>query len=358
MPLRPNLIERQLIRRGTIPGIMLDVAMSSFMLQALIAAMELDVFDHLRDDPLDVAMLANRTDASEEGLEILLRTLVPLGYVKRDGDAYQLTAAASKSLPKEDLRGMATFLKEGTRICLDAAEAVREAPEDGIVGWERVRSGDVGRGYQATMRWLASGLVDGVSRRADFPDGAQRMLDVGGSHGLYTVAFCEKYPDLEGTILDWPIGLEAAQRTLDERPDLADRIDLVERDFEREVLPEGYDVAFLGNIIHGLSPDGNRTLFEKLEGGTTDRGMVVILDQVADPPSSSPFPFNPLESSFADAIAALIGFNLFLFSGGRSHAYNDVSTWLSESGFADISYKPLRESPGFGLVIARKTGAE
>jgi hypothetical protein len=124
------------------------------------------------------------------------------------------------------------------------------------------------------------------------------MLDVGGSHGLYTVEFCEEYPGLEGTIVDWPIGLEAARRTLDERPAMADRIDPLERDRQAEELPEGYDFAFLGQIVHGLTAEGNQALFEKLSRATTERGTVAILGQVADPPSTSRLPFDPLNDGF------------------------------------------------------------
>lgn len=356
MPLQPNLIERQLVKRGVIPGVMLDAAISAMTTAALVAAMELEVFVHLREGPLTVAALADRTDGTTEGLENLLRTLVPLGYLVREGDAYRLSKAARRSLPDRDVRYMGAFFEEQARAILDSARAVREAPEDGIVGWETVQSGDVGRGYQATMRWLASDLVDPVVDAVRLPNGARRLLDVGGSHGLYTVAFCDVHPGLEGTVLDWPIGLDAARRTLEERPELADRIDLVERDFEREALPDGYDVAFLGNIVHGLSPDGNRELFGKLDDATTDRGTVVVLDQVADPPSSGWLPFNPMDSTFADGIASLIGWGLFLFSGGRSYAYDDLAAWLADAGFTDVSYQPVKQSPGFSLVVGRKSG--
>lgn len=357
MPLQPNLIERQLIKRGTIPGLLLDGALTLMTGQALVAALELEVFEHLHDGPADVETLADRTDATEQGMSNLLRVLDGLGHVRRDGSAYELTRAARRTLPTGDHRRMGAFFKEQGQLGLEAARAVREAPEDGIIGWETVKDGEVGEGYQATMRWLASDLVDPVVDAVSLPTGAERLLDVGGSHGLYTVGFCDAHPGLDGTVLDWPIGLEAAERTLEDRPDLTDRIDLVERDFEREALPTGYDVAFLGNIVHGLTDEGNRDLFGKLADATTDRGTVTILDQVADPPDTSRLPFNPFESSFAEAVAALVGFNLFLFSGGRSYAYDDLADWLAEAGFPDVSYTPLRESPGFSVVVARKPGA-
>lgn len=252
------------------------------------------------------------------------------------------------------MSAIGSFLNTQAQQGLDATEAVRKAPEESVIGWETVQDGEVGRGYQAMMRWLATDLVDSVVAAVTLPDGAERMLDVGGSHGLYTVRFCEDNPGLEGTILDWSIGLEEARKTLQERPAMRDRIELVERDFEVDDLPTGYDFAFLGQIVHGLSAEGNQALFEKLDRSTTDRGTIAILDQVTDPPSSSRFPFNPLDSSFAEGIAALLGIGLFVFTGGRSYPYDDIEAWLLDAGFSEVSYQAVRQSPGMSLVVARK----
>lgn len=355
MPLLPNFIERRLVNRGSIPGVLLD-GMVAFQMEAALAAMELGVFDQLRAESLDVETLADRIDAAPEGVEVLLETLEPSGYVTRDADTYQLTAAANKWLPAENMPLIAKFFKEELRMGLDATEAIREAPEDGIFGWEPVQTGELGEAYQETMRWLARDLVDPVVDAVTLPAGATRMLDVGGSHGLYTVQFCKEHPPLEGTILDWEIGLDAARRTLADHPDMADRIDLVERDFEQEELPAGYDMAFLGQIIHSLSPGENKALFDKLADTTTERGTLVILDQIADPPSSGGLPLDPFDSQLAEGIAASIGFILYLFVGGRSYEFDRVDGWLTDAGFPAVSYEPLSKSPGHSLIIARKPG--
>lgn len=353
MPLQPNLIERRLVNRGTIPGVLID-GMAAFQAEAALAAMEMGVFDELRDQPLDVETLADRVDAAPEGIGVLLQTLEPSGYVTSNDGTYRLSSAADEWLPDENMDMIATFFKEELRMGLDATEAVREAPEDGIFGWERVQSGELGEAYQETMRWLAQDLIDPVVDAVDLPPDPDRMLDVGGSHGLYTVRFCEKYPGLEGTVLDWEIGLDSARRTLDEHPELAERIDLLNRDFEQEELPDGYDFAFLGQIVHGLSPEDNRELFDKLARATTERGTVAILDQFEDPPSTGMLPVDPFDSQLAAGIAASIGFILFLFSGGRSYEYDRLVDWLAEAGFPDVSYEALSQSPGYSLIIARK----
>lgn len=346
MPLQPNVLERFLINRGVVPSLLVDLALPMFQLCALFGAMEVGVFRHLEDGPADVPTLAERTGASERGIERLVQVLEPMGYIEQENGQYRLTERA-RDMPIDQLELMVEFFKsQATEVLPEVGRGVREAPEDGVYGWEHVQSGKVGRAYQATMRWLASGTVDEVVDSIDLPEGARRMLDVGGSHGLYTVAFCEKYPELTGSVLDWEIGLAEAQKTLDEHPEMADRIDLVERDFEEQELPDGSDFAFLGNIIHGIDPEGNRELFGKLARATTERGMVGIVDQFAGIEGSK----------FSRAVAGLAGLNLFLFSGGRSYDADDVKRWLADVGFTENTLHDLNQ-PGFSLLVAWKKGA-
>lgn len=346
MPLQPNVLERFLINRGFVPSLLVDLGIPLFQLFAMLGAMEIGFFRHLDENPADVPTLAERTGASERGIERLVQVLEPLGYVEQENGQYRLTDRA-RDMPIDLLEPMAAYFKsQAIETLSEVGRGLREAPEDGVYGWEHVKSGEVGRGYQTSMRWLASGTIDEVVDNVHLPEGAERMLDLGGSHGLYTVAFCEKYPELTGSVLDWEIGLEEAKKTLDEHPEMANRIDLVERDFEQEELPDGYDFAFLGNIIHGIDPEGNRELFGKLARATTDRGMVGIVDQFAGISGSQ----------FSRAVAGLAGLNLFLFSGGRSYEADDVKQWLADVGFTESTLHDLNQ-PGFSLLVAWKEGA-
>ncbi len=343
MPLKPNFLERFAINRGMIPGILSDMGLPMFQFFSMIGAMETGFFRYLNEEPVSLKKLAQKMNASERGLQNLVNALEPMGYIKREGDKLALTKLAQK-MPIDLLETMAPYFRhQATHILPEVARGIKEAPEEGVYGWEHVKDGKVGRGYQASMRWLASGTVDEVVGKIDLPENPGSMLDVGGSHGLYTVSFCEKYSSLKGTVLDWEIGLEEAKKTLEENPGLADRIDFVERDFEKEELPDGYDFAFLGNIIHGVSPEGNRELFQKLSRATTEHGMVGIVDQFAGIKGSK----------FARAVAGLAGLNLFLFSGGRAYPFEKVKEWLADAGFTRTKLKKLKQ-PGFSLVISQK----
>lgn len=345
MPLQPNWLERQLVKRGIVPWLVWDAGLPVMGASAIAGAAGVGLFEALAERPATRAELAERCECSRRGIDEVVHVLLQLGYLEEDEDRLALTKPARRTLPLGDTRRIAPFLQETMRRLADSERALREAPEDGIIGWEVVREGPVGEAYQALMRHLASGLVDDVVKRIDLHEEAERMLDVGGSHGLYTVAMCREHPRLRGTILDWPIGLEEARRTLDGVPELAERVDLVERDFEREELPSGYDFVFLGNIVHGLDADGNRALFDRIAQSTRPGAMFGILDQFAGVGGSK----------FARGSASLLGFNLFLFSGGRSYAIDRVEGWLGEAGFGNVESHAIRKSPGFTLLIAKKT---
>jgi len=345
MPLRPNLVERTLLHRGVIPSVLLDTGVSMFQASALLTAGDVRLFNHLRDGPLTIEELGTRTACSPHGLQVLLTCMMHLGYVDRRGSHYSLTAAMQRSFPIELFPEMVPFFRAVNEKLNNATEAVRTDPPGGIMGWNMVTSGQVGRSYQAAMRWLGSSMVNEVVSRTRTAEPPKRMLDVGGSHGLYSVEFCRKHPPLQATVIDWPIGLESARLTLAQARDVAERVDLLECDFEKESLPKGdYDFIFLGNIIHGLDEKANQRLFDKIAAASSKVATIAILDQYS----------NVTGSAFVKGVASLIGWNLFLFAGGRAYDFDDVKKWLERSGFRSTTLTHLSRSPGFSLVTARK----
>lgn len=345
MPLRPNFIERLLIKWGMIPGPLLDLGLPSFMGAALCGAGEIKLFQKLDEGPAALEALAQKTGSDKRALQNLLQVLKPLGYVKRENGQYALTDYAKKTVPIDIFHEMIPFFKkQGVRNIKFVGKALKEAPEEGIFGWENVKSGEIARSYQVTMRWLASSTVDEVTKKVTLPDDSAKMLDIGGSHGLYSVEMCRKYPQLQATIMDWPVGIENANETLEQESDVADRIDTLEADFFEDSFPKGYDYAFFGNIIHGNTPEQNQELFKRLGKSLSDKGTIGILDQFD----------NISGSQFTRSVASLIGWNLFLFSNGRAYEVEEVSGWLEDAGFPNSNVMPLKKSPGFTLMIASK----
>lgn len=345
MPLRPNLIERSLIRIGIIPTVLLDTGVSMFQASALLTAGDIRLFNHLQKEALTLDQLSQKTSCSLYGLQVLLTCMMNLGYVLKKGNQYSLSKAMQRSFPIELFPDMVPFFRALNEKLNNATEAVRSNPAGGLMGWDMVKAGVVGHSYQAAMRWLGSSTVAEVVARLKMPLTPTKMLDISGSHGLFCVEFCRKYPALRATVLDWAIGLENAKLTLTQQTDVAARMDLVECDFEQEPLPaENYDFVFLGNIIHGLTEAGNQALFKKIADATAPNGYLAILDQYS----------NVEGSAFEKGVASLIGWNLFLFAGGRAYGFEVVKGWLKSCGFYGVRLTHLKRSPGFSFISAQK----
>ena len=68
--------------------------------------------------------------------------------------------------------------------------------------------------YQKGMENLAGSTAKESIKLAPKLSSPEKMLDIGGSHGLYSLKFCEKYPSLHSTILDLPAAVEKAEPIL------------------------------------------------------------------------------------------------------------------------------------------------
>src|SRR5437762_687641 len=71
-------------------------------------------------------------------------------------------------------------------------------------------SGDDWGLYQRGMRAQATFAVPEVARRTPVPRGARDMLDIGGSHGYFSVALCRRHAGLRATVLDLPAAVAHA----------------------------------------------------------------------------------------------------------------------------------------------------
>jgi O-methyltransferase len=88
--------------------------------------------------------------------------------------------------------------------------------------------------------------LNGVILAAD----ANRMLDIGGGHGTYSVAFCRRNPQLQATILHLPQAVQAAAPILAEEQ-LGSRVvhrigSALTEDFGKHE----WDIILISHLVH------------------------------------------------------------------------------------------------------------
>ena len=351
MPVNPNFLERLLLLRlNKGPAPILDLfGAASF--EAVNLALDMGIFEVLVDEELSVAELNDRLDADENGVRMLLNFLEAQGYVAEDGGRYRNTGMTAKWLTTASETNMAPWLTFWNELVFPFWDehletAIREGdPRQTIYEWfdeEPERWETAQRGFRA----VASIIVDEVTDKVAVPEGASRLLEVGGGHGLYAIELCREHPNLSATVFDNPEALEAARTEITEA-DVADCVDVMGGDYWTDDLGMGYDVAFVFNIIHAHNEEENRRLFERVAEALDSGGRIAIFDQLK---GSARTPVGKTGIGF-------VGLTYLTTLGAEIHPYEEVADWLHSAGFGNVKRSTIhRAGPGNTLVLAKYAG--
>jgi SAM-dependent methyltransferase len=202
------------------------------------------------------------------------------------------------------------------------------------------------RAFQDWMVAIAGFAAGEVVKLAPLPAGARRLLDIGGGHGRYAMAYCAHYRDVAATVFDSPQALKAAEAGLAETG-LAGRVTLQAGNFLAEPLGEGYDAALLLNIVHGFADEQNAALVRAAAQALRPGGRLVIAEQLA---GRAPTPA-------ANATKALLGLSYLHLLGGQLYAYNDLARWTAAAGLEGTRRIDSIRLPGTSLVLANRPAA-
>lgn len=322
------------------PDPMNDV-LSAAGFRAAGAAHRLGVFETLRHGPLTAADTAGRLRADVRGVNLLLDTLEVFGYVTRQNGHYANSPMAAEWLvpegfgPAFDFWGTIVF-----QLWNELERSVREGrPPVDFYQWLEEHPATL-KNFQTMLRGVARAQAAEVVELVELPAGARRLLDVGGSHAEFSLAFCRKYPELAATVFDLPGALEAGR----ENAAGIERINFQPGNFlTDETLGNGYDVVLLMSVVHGHLPDVNIALLRKVAAALQPGGEVHILEQLAGRQPGEANPFNRVFS-----------LNLFHLQGGQTYAYDEIARWLGEAGFAGVRRVDLRECEDDSVIIGRK----
>lgn len=348
MPVTPNFMERLiLLKFNQGPGPLLDL-LGGLAFKAVSIAVRVGVFEVLGGDSLSAKEVASRIEADQNGTMLLLKALEAIGYVREQNGRYTNTPMTSKwmlSSSPNHIADMFIFWEGVLERWGYLDEAIRQG-EPPMLAWKWFDEHPNGwKDYSAAMMSTARMADKEILSKVKLLPGAQRLLDVGGGHGLHAINFCHRYPDISATVFDWPQTREIANSNI-ATEGMEGRVTFQEGDFWVDDLGSGYDVALLFNVIHMYKPDKNIGLLQKVGGALNTNSMVIILDQMA------------LKSSgpTAKATAGLVGLDLFVEVNGKTYPPDEVGEWLKATGFRDTQKIFLRNVPGFALVVGKKVG--
>jgi 2-polyprenyl-3-methyl-5-hydroxy-6-metoxy-1,4-benzoquinol methylase len=345
MPIVPNFLERLLffnLNQG--PGPLLDL-FGAVSFRIILAALKLNVFEVLQTGPLAAVEVARLIQADPHGTRVLLDTLEALGYVIRQAERYANSPMSEKWLVRASPHSVAAGFDYWGKLLAqfwDNLEiSIRSGqPPVNLYEWVEEQP-EVSADFQAWMVAAARLIADEIVAKVRLPASAQRLLDVGGGHGMYSITLCGRHPTLTATVFDSPQALQAARENIN-REQMEQRISVQPGNFLTDELGEGYDVALVFNIVHGFSPEQNLALIGKVARALNPGGLIVIAEQIAGGASGSA----------GRAVAQILGLSYFHLLGGQVYTFEEMAGWLQAAGFHYPRRRNLLKAPGNSLIMA------
>jgi hypothetical protein len=249
--------------------------------QALTTSFDLELLDILHK-PMTARECAESTGCRPDLISLLCAGLTSLGFLEKTGDQYCTTEFSRRYFTRDapfPQENAIAFQRRLAGLWLQLPDILKSGP----VTYNRAEMF-----RDAIIPSMADncrcGLLQQVTRAvAAIPEFrmARRLLDLGGGHGLYSIAFCMKNPELEAVVFDLP-PVTSATRDFIARYH-ATRVSTLEGDFFKDPIGYGYDIIFSSSNPGGKVP----SLIPKIADSLNEGGLFInkqVLDDIpADP---------------------------------------------------------------------------
>lgn len=340
-----TLVERMGLWMGLVPEPLFDTHIAVTLARAVMAGVELELFEALEAHPLGAAEIARRCATDPRATVLLLDALVASGYLVLAGETYALARKSRRWL----LRSSRNSLRD--KLLLQAIEwewltHLEEFVRTGRpLNFHSTMSEQQLGLYHRSMRAIAGIAGREVGWRTPVPRNATRMLDIGGSHGHFASAICRNHPDLTADVLDLPEAVRNAAPLL-AKENLADRVVHVEGNaIHADLGVATYDLVLMSNLAHHLTDAQNAQLATRVARALRGGGMFVLQEAV-----------RPSTPNQAGQTGTLLGLYFALQSNSDVTSWTtaDMCRWQTCAGLRLFSTRKLLTAPGWVQQAATK----
>lgn len=340
-----NLLER--VAKWTLlaPLPLADTNISFINARIIMEAVHLGVFEALKDKSKTLEEIAGATQLNAHALRSFLGALTSAEYLKYNNGKFEVTPVVRKWLLKDSRQSlydqlifsdimwdwmteMRSFLRTGKGLQYHETFTAQQ--------WDH---------YQKGMFAVAKATSAEVGKKTPVPAGATHMLDIGGSHGLYSAEICKRHSGLKSVILDLPPAVEKAKPIL-ATLNMGDTITYKPGNALEEDLGERmYDLVFMANLVHHFTHEQNVALCRKIYKALKPGGYIIIQEFL-----------RPESPKAADQVASVLDVFFALTSTSGTWSLKEILSWQQMAGFSPKKIVRFLAIPGTAQVVGMKKG--
>jgi ubiquinone/menaquinone biosynthesis C-methylase UbiE len=309
------------------------------------AAVRHHVFDELDKGPLTVDELASRTGASVRGLRSILDALVSLEFLTRSGDRYALAPESAAFLVSTKPAYHGGFFAHISDNLIPRWLQLTDVVRTGRPAADQNGKMDAPAFFAEFVESLFPMSYAAAQKLGESLDISKAtkpvsVLDIGAGSGVWGIALAQQSRQVRLRAVDWPKVLVVTEK-MAQRSGVRDRITLVPGDMFEADFGTGHQIATVGHILHGNSPEQNLQLLRKTFAALAPGGTIAIMeflsnDERTGPPAALIFSVNMLVNTEA----------------GSAYTFPEISGWLRQAGFTNPR---LLDAPAVSpLVLATR----
>ena len=338
-----NLLERMALLFNLAPTPLVDTQVAFNAARAIMAAAEVGIFEALGKTSKTADQVVATIHTDPAATKNLLDCLVGIGYIRWENGNYSLHRKYYKWLLKEypsNLIGKLRFQLIEWNWMSKLEEYVRTGKP---LNFHSTMTPSEWAKYQDGMRDLSANTAKEIAGKLRLPANANRMLDIGGSHGLYSIELCKKYPSLSGTILELPGAIDRAS-AIAAQHNLVDRVKYRAGNALNDDLGEQeYDLIMINNVVHHFTSEENLALAKKAARALKPGGIYAIGEFI-----------RLQKPGEGGVVGSTAGLYFALTSSSGTWSENELRSWQTGAGLKLIKPISLMTLPGWKMLAAYK----
>mmetsp|Transcript_37456 Transcript_37456/g.84432 ORF Transcript_37456/g.84432 Transcript_37456/m.84432 type:complete len:375 (-) Transcript_37456:47-1171(-) len=269
----------------------LDSVAYGFMAsQALFTAIDIGIFDHLADGPLNAPQLGSRCGVESPRLQTLLTALVSTKCLRLDAAAK--TYSNSPNVATYMVKSAKNYYGDYLRHQIGSLFYQRMARLPIVMRGGEVldystwfSDPDVARTYTAAQHNGSLATARSMMKRVDLSK-VSKMLDVGGGSGAFSIVATRTVAGLTSTVLELPeVCRTGSSIVASDAKDVMDRIRFVELDATVPKWPvdeASYDVVLMSYISGSVPADAISGLYSRAMAALRPGGRLIVHDFMVD----------------------------------------------------------------------------
>jgi hypothetical protein len=334
-------------------AIVMQMVMGGWIARAISDISRLDIPDVLEKNGLMSAaeLVAAGIDAKADPLERAMRACASVGVFTEDAEGKFGPTPLSGVLTADSPASVKVLAQEAGGLWLklwtELTGAIRTGePQSrqvlGMEFWDYLNENPKElETFGEAMKSNSVNSMRGVLEKCDFTE-VGKVVDVGGGFGHLVIALLEKYPQLNGVLLDVPDLIPVAQKSLPVTdPHVASRLEYVGGNMFQSV-PQA-DAYILKHIIHDWDDDHCLRVLRNCHDSMNGKGRLYCVDTVLPPIGDC----SATPSKLLDLL-------MLLAIGGKERTRQQWEELYHAAGFRLGSVIPLQDNFGTSIIEGTK----